>query len=325
METSPIRETGLSVTRLGLGTAPLGGLYEAVSEETAIATVDAAWESGARLFDTAPLYGMGDSEVRLGRALRERPRDEYVLATKVGRLLRPADPSDADPNWQGVPLDVAPVFDFSYDGALRSFEESLARLGVDRIDIVHVHDPDDAHDAALSGAHRALLELRDQGVIGAVGAGMNTWQALLALAREAHFDCFLLAGRYTLLDQSALPELLPECAAQGIAVLAGGVYNSGILADPEVSEPRFDYQPAAGEVVQRARRIGAVCRNHGVPLRAAALQFPSAHPAVASVVVGARSPHEAAENARLLACAIPADLWAELKDDGLLPPRAPTP
>jgi D-threo-aldose 1-dehydrogenase len=330
VERARIGRTSLSVTRLGFGSAPIGGLYEAVSEETAVATVDAAWESGVRLFDTAPLYGLGDAERRVGLALRDRPRDELVVATKVGRLLRQTDVPDptemrgGESTWRGVP-DLSPVFDFSYGGARRSLEESLERLGLDRVDIVHIHDPDSDPAGALSGAYMALRDLREEGVIGAVGAGMNQWKLLLRFAREAVFDCFLLAGRYTLLDQSALPDLLPACSAGGISIIAGGVFNSGILAAPHDLEPKFDYGRAAPEVVERARRIDAVCRSQGVPLKAAAIQFPLGHPAVASVVVGSRSPAEAAENAAMFAFPVPTGLWAELKADGLLDPEAPSP
>jgi D-threo-aldose 1-dehydrogenase len=298
------------VTRLGFGAAPIGGLYEEVGDDVAQRTVDAAWDVGIRFFDTAPLYGLGNSEHRLGRALAARPRTELVVATKVGRLLRPG--IQADPTWQGAP-DLHSVFDFSYDGALRSLEESLERLGLDRVDIVHIHDPDDHVDAALAGAYRALLRLRDEGVVGAIGVGMNQWQALLRFARVGDFDCFLLAGRFTLLDQSAADEFLPLCVDRKIAVLAAGVFNSGILADPHASSPMYDYAPAAPEVVERARRLDAVCRRHGVPLKAAALQFAGSHPAIASVLVGARSPKEIAENAELLDVPIPIELWDELR------------
>lgn len=313
----------VDVTPLGFGSAPIGGLYDAVGEDAARETVDAAWRAGIRFFDTAPLYGVGASETRLGGALRDRPRGEFTLATKVGRLLRHTG-ARADAMWQGVP-ELDAVFDFSYDGALRSLEESLERLGLNRVDILHIHDPDDHVEAALAGAYEALLRLRDEGVVGAIGVGMNQWQELERFARAADFDCFLLAGRYTLLDQSALDSFLPLCAERAIAVFAAGVLNSGILADPHVPEPRYDYRPAALEVVERACRIDAVCRWHGVPLQAAALQFPAAHPAVASVIVGARSPGEVAENAAMLDVAIGDALWDELKESGLLRADAPTP
>lgn len=295
--------TDLEVTRLGLGTAPLGGLYRDVSDEEAAALLEAAWTAGLRFYDTAPLYGHGLAERRLGAAVRSRPRDELVLATKVGRLLRGDPPG--------------PVFDFSADGALRSLEESLERLGVDRVDVLHVHDPDDHHDEALAGAYRALDGLRREGRIGAVGAGMNQWQMLARFGREAAFDCFLLAGRFTLLDQSGLDELLPLCVERGIGVIAGGTFNSGILADPRPGAP-YDYRPAPPELVERARRLGAVCERHGVPLAAAAIQFPLRHPAVAAVVVGARSAAELEEDLRLFRWEVPAALWADLGGQGLV-------
>ena len=321
--------TGLTVTRVGLGTAALGGLYDVVTEEQAEATIARAWELGIRFFDTAPLYGHGLSERRLGAALAGRPRAEFVLATKVGRLLRADAPPDDSQlsggleRWKGVPP-VNPVFDFSYDGVLRSVEESLERLGVDRIDVLHIHDPDEHHDEALRGAYRALDRLRAERTIGAVGAGMNQVAMLVRFAREADFDCFLLAGRYTLLDQSALVELLPLCRERGIAVILGGVFNSGILADPRPGAT-YDYSVAPPELVERARRLAAVCGRHGVPLKAAALQFPLAHHAVTSILVGARSVAELEENLALLRLELPADLWSDLRGEGLLEEDAPTP
>ena len=321
--------TSLTVTRAGLGTAPLGGLYEAVDDETAAVTVERAWRLGIRFFDTAPLYGHGLSERRLGRALARRPRGDFVLATKVGRLLRagaPPDPSQASgavERWQGVPP-VNPVFDFSYDGVLRSVEESLERLGLDRVDVLHIHDPDEHYAEALAGAYPALDRLRSEGTIGAVGAGMNQSELLVRFAREADFDCFLIAGRYTLLDQSALAELLPLCLERGIAVVVGGVYNSGILADPGPAA-FFDYSVAPPGLVERAERLRDVCARHRVPLKAAAIQFPLAHPAVTSLLVGPRSVAELEENLALLRADIPPALWDELRAERLLAQDAPTP
>lgn len=299
-------------------------MFEAVGDEQAAETIESAWQRGVRFFDTAPLYGHGLAERRLGRALAGHPRNDYVLATKVGRLLRadaPSDPGQAF--WHGVPP-VSPVFDFSYDGVLRSIEESLERLGLDRVDVVHIHDPDEHCDEALAGAYPALDRLRREGVIGAVGAGLNRVEPLLRFAREAEFDCFLVAGRYTLLDQTALPELLPLCLERGLAVIAGGVYNSGVLAGPSPGA-RFDYAPAPAPVLARARRLQDVCARHDVPLPAAAIQFPLAHPAVASVLVGARSAAELEESLRFLSLSITAELWADLRGEGLLPGEAPVP
>jgi D-threo-aldose 1-dehydrogenase len=305
---------GIELPRVGLGTAALGGLFEAVDAETAVSAIELAWDRGLRFFDTAPLYGLGLSERRLAGALLGRPRAEYILATKVGRLLREDAPPDPDqPFWRGTPP-VNPVFDFSFDGTLRSVEESLERLGLDRIDIVHIHDPDDHYEEALAGAFPALERLRGEGVIGAVGAGMNQVEMLIRFAREADFDCFLLAGRFTLLDQAALPELLPLCLEREIAVIVGGVFNSGILA----GGANFDYRPALPALRERAASIEAVCSRQDVPLAAAALQFPPTHPAVASILLGPRSPDQLAESLDLLELPVPATLWAELQALGLL-------
>jgi D-threo-aldose 1-dehydrogenase len=217
------------------------------------------------------------------------------------------------------------VFDFSYDGVLRSVEESLARLGLDRIDILHIHDPDEHYEAALTGAYRALDRLRAEGTIRAVGAGMNQAEMLVRFARAADFDCFLLAGRYTLLDQSGLAELLPLCAERGIAIIIGGVYNSGVLADPHGDGATFNYRPAGMRLLERARRLDAVCARFGVPLKAAAIQFPLGHPAVSVVLNGARSVAELEENAAMFRTPIPPELWAALKAEGLLPEGVPVP
>ncbi len=319
----PLGRTALTVTRFGLGTAPLGGLFEAVDEATGVGVIERAWDAGVRFFDTAPLYGHGLAETRLGKVLRQKPRGEFTLASKVGRLLRADALPEPGQSWRGTPP-VNPVFDFSYDGVMRSFEESLVRLGLERIDILHIHDPDHHHDEAITGAYRALDRLRADGAIGAVSAGMNQAEMLTRFAREADFDCFLLAGRYTLLDQVALKELLPECVKRGIAIIAGGVYNSGILADPKPGA-HYNYQTAPAELLERARRIRDVCSRHGVPLKAAAVQFPLGHPAVACVVVGCRNAAQLDESLEMFAVEIPAKLWRDLKAERLLPAQAPTP
>jgi D-threo-aldose 1-dehydrogenase len=319
----PLGRTALTVTRFGLGTAPLGGLFEAVDEATGVGVIERAWEAGIRLFDTAPLYGHGLAEMRLGKVLKQKPRDEFTLASKVGRLLRADALPEPGQSWRGTPP-VNPVFDFSYDGVMRSFEESLGRLGLDRIDILHIHDPDNHYDAALAGAYRALDRLRADGVIGAVSAGMNQAEMLTRLAREGDFDCFLLAGRYTLLDQVALKDLLPECIKRGIAIIAGGVYNSGILADPKPGA-HYNYQTAPAELLERARQIRDVCARHGVPLKAAATQFPLGHPAVTCVVVGCRNAAQLDESLEMFEFEIPPKLWRDLKAERLLPAEAPTP
>jgi D-threo-aldose 1-dehydrogenase len=321
--------TNVSISRLGLGTAPLGGLYELLSDDAAEATVRAAIRRGLRFFDTAPLYGNGTAEVRLGRILNEVPRHTVVVSTKVGRLVRSGEPDisaaiDLSQEQGGTPLyrnhlGTHCVFDFSYDGAMRSIEESLRRLEIDSVDIVHVHDPYDHVDTAIHGACSALVDLRDQGVIGAVGLGIDHPDVATRFVREADIDCVLIAGRFTLLDQQAATELLPMCLERNIAVIAAGVFNSGILAAPE-RDPHFDYAPAPPAVVARAIRIGRTCARFGVPLRAAALQFPLRHPAVTSVVVGARRPEEIEENTNSFEIDIPAELWIAMADEHGLPP-----
>ena len=313
----------MQVTRLGLGTAPLGGLFEAVADDEAHRVVEAAWKAGIRFFDTAPLYGHGLAELRLGAVLSSKPRDEFVLATKVGRLLRAGAPPEPGQAYKGVPP-VNPVFDFSYDGVMRSAEESMSRLGLDRIDVLHIHDSDDHFEEALTGAYRALDRLRSEGSIRAVGAGMNQSEMLVRFAREADFDCFLLAGRYTLLDRSGAIELLPLCAERRIAIIAGGVFNSGILADPTPGT-HYNYKAAPDELLQRAGRIKAVCERHGVSQKAAAIQFPLGHPAVQTVLTGCRSVDELNENVEAFQAPIPPAVWDELKADGLLVANAPVP
>jgi D-threo-aldose 1-dehydrogenase len=332
----PLGRTGLAVTRLGFGGASIGGLFSAVPDDEAIDTVRHAWDLGIRSFDTAPLYGYGASERRVGAALRDRPRDAFVLSTKVGRLVRDVDAIEPGADIDRQALDgredafyvrdrpVRIVFDYSADGVRRSLEESLERLGLDRVDIALIHDPDEHWHAAIDEAWPALERLRGEGVIGAVGAGMNQSAMLARFARETDMDVFLLAGRYTLLDHGALDELLPLCLDRGIAVLVGGVMNSGVLADPRPGS-RFDYAPASEEVLERARRLGEVCARHDVPLRAAAMQFPLAHPAVVSLVAGVRTPSHLDDYPAMLARAIPAALWEELRAEGLLPAHAPVP
>ena len=315
--------TQVAVTRLGLGTAPLGGLFRAADDAQAAEAVERAYALGLRYFDTAPLYGYGLAEQRLGRALRGKPREAFVVSTKVGRLLRadaPPDLSqyhDGEPFFKGTPP-VNPVFDFSYDGVMMSLEESLQRLQLERVDILYIHDPDARHQEALEGAYKALAQLRRAGTVGAIGVGMNAWEPLVRFAHEADFDCFMVAGRYTLLDQGALQELFPLCQRQGISIVAAGVFNSGILADPH-TKARFNYVPAPPALVERALRLEAVCQRWGVPLKAAAVQFPFGHPAVATVVVGCRSAADIQEIEGLCRLPIPAGLWGEMVAEGLLP------
>ena len=313
-ERKQIGETSLRVTRFGLGTVALGFLYAPVSDDDAHAAIRCARDLGLNLFDTAPLYGDGTAETRLGNIISSWPRDSYVLATKVGfdiqEGLRPLD------DWHFY---VNAPRDFSYDGVLRSLDRSLRRLRVGRIDIVHIHDADDHFEEAMNGAYRALDRLRSEGVIGAVSAGMNQAEMLARFAREGDFDCFLLAGRYTLLEQGAIDSLIPVCRLKHISVLIGGVYNSGILADPQAPVPQYNYQPASDTLVVRARRIDAICKRYGVPIKATALQFPLAEPVVAAVLCGARSAAEMQENIQMSRFPIPAALWSELKVEGLLP------
>lgn len=292
----------IELSPLGLGTAPLAGLYEAVDEETAHAVVARAWRHGVRYFDTAPYYGSGLAERRLGTALRDRPRDEFVVSTKVGRLLRPGRSDFAG----APPLEA--YFDFSYDGVLRSFAESLERLGLERVDVLLVHDPDDHYEQARDEAFRALLRLREEGAVAAIGAGMNQTEMLGRFAREVDVDCFLLAGRYTLLDRSGADELLPLCEERGIAVIAGGVFNSGVLAGGDT----YDYGPAPAGVRKRVGELRSTCARWEVPLQAAAVQFPRRHPAIASVLVGCRTPGEVDEDVALASLELPDGLWAEL-------------
>jgi D-threo-aldose 1-dehydrogenase len=329
--TDSVAVRGISLPRLGLGTAPLGGLFASVPDSQAHATVDTAWSLGIRFFDTAPLYGYGSAERRLGKALAGVPRDGYTLATKVGRLLRrvsDGDGADVDRTqmYEGQPFykdtrEAVPVFDFSYDGALRSLEESLDRLGVDRIDIVHVHDPEEHLDEAIDGACRALLELRDQGVVGAVGVGIDYCAPAVRLVEEVDLDCLLIAGRWTLLDHEALGALLPRALERQVAIIAAGVFNSGVLASPTVGAT-FDYVPCSPEILARAQRMAGVCARHGVPLKAAALQYPYRHAAVAAVVTGARSPAEISENVELAGVELPEALWEELSAECGVPELA---
>jgi D-threo-aldose 1-dehydrogenase len=354
--------TQVRVTRLGLGTVPIGGLYEPIGDAEAHALLQRSFELGIRLFDTAPQYGSGLAELRLSRVLPELPREELVVATKVGRLIRPtstpakvirvlgetvasrdasrlirasrhvfhrlrgyrAHPAPSTTAADAPDPRLGPVFDFSYDGAMRSLEESLARLKLDRVDLLYLHDPDYYFKQAMSGAYRALERLRADGTVGAIGVGMNQTAMLARFAREAQFDCFLVAGRYTLLDQTAFDDLLPICAEKGIGVVVGGVYNSGILADPRPGT-HFNYEPATRPSLDKALRIKAVCDRYHVPLKAAAIQFPLGHPAVASVLAGSRSASEAEDNAAMLRHPIPADLWEELRHEGLIGSNIPTP
>jgi D-threo-aldose 1-dehydrogenase len=316
---------GLALSALSFGGAAIGGLFEAVDEDQARRTVRRALDLGLRYLDTAPHYGLGVSERRLGEALRGVPRDTYVVSTKVGRLLRPLEPGETAPDegYAGAPA-LKRVWDFSRDGVLRSVQESLERLGLERLDIVYLHDPDEFEAQVYETGFAALAELRSQGVVRAIGAGMNQAAMLARFVRRLDLDVVLVAGRYTLLDQSALADLLPACLERDVGVVAGGVFNSGLLADPSPQAP-FDYGPAPPDLVRRAVEMQAVCEAHGVALPAAALQFPLGHPVVASVLVGARSVSEVEENARAFTTPVPDGVWAQLRSDGLLGAEIPVP
>jgi D-threo-aldose 1-dehydrogenase len=293
--------------RLGLGGGPLGGLFEPVDEETAIAVVERAWERGIRLFDVAPFYGHGRSERFVGAVLRTKPRGAFVLSTKVGRLLRPG--AGAQRSDFAETEGLAPVFDFSADGVRRSLEESLERLGLDRVDVALVHDPEDHLDQAVAEAQPALARLRDEGVVGATGVGTNSCATAVRFLRETDSDCVLLANRITLLDRSGIPDVLPHAGAA--TVIAGGVFNSGVLADPH-GEGRFEYRHAPDDVRMRALELERVCDAYGVPLTAAAIQYPLRQDGVDAVVVGVRSVAELDANLDAFALPVPAELWSEL-------------
>lgn len=320
-ETRRLGGTGIEIPRLGLGTAPLGGWPDSIDHETGIATVRRAWGRGIRYFDTAPFYGSGQAELLLSEALADVPRHSLRHSTKTGRrLVAGAEPA---PFFKGARPFHA-VFDFSADGVECSIRESRQRLGLGKPDIVFIHDPDAHQPEVIGRALPRLRRMRDAGEFAALGVGMGSVAPLIRFAEEADFDVFLLAGRYTLLDQSALDRLLPLAQERNIAIIAGGVYNSGLLIAPEEGA-MFDYAPANGAIVEKARALDATCRDFSVPLRAAALQFAAAHPAVTSVVIGARSPEEVDDTLAIARLAIPADLWRALKSRGLVRDDAPVP
>lgn len=323
-DAAPIRanrlRTGTEVSELGFGGAQLGNLYKQTTDEVSRAAVDAAWDAGMRYFDSAPHYGLGLSERRLGDALRDRPRDAYTLSTKAGRLLVPspetADQKDAEFE---VPAVVRRQWDFSAAGVRRSIEESLERLNLERIDIVYLHDPDDFGDQAVTEAFPELVRLREAGVIGAIGAGMNQAPMLARFIRECDVDVVMCAGRFSLLDGEALADLLPAAQGRGVGVVVAGVYNSGLLSSETVpDDAKFDYEPAPRELIERARRIADVCGEHGVTLPEAAIAYPLQHPAVASVVVGARTVRHVDSSVERYRANVPTALWADLQHRGLI-------
>ena len=328
-EKRPLGRTSVEVTVLGLGCATLGGHRVRVTRDKAEAIVRAAWARGVRYVDSAPFYGYGQAERCVGDALREMPRDEWVLSTKVGRLLRARTQTPAtEPYRHPLPFNTA--YDYTYDGVMRAFEDSLQRLGLARIDVLYAHDigagqHKDAHPEIMrtfrDGGYRALEELRRTGVVRAIGIGVNEREVLLEASEWGDWDAFLLAGRYTLLEQDPLDDLLPKCVQSGISIVVGAAFNTGILAGRD----SWNYRPAPPEIVARVNAIRAVCDSHGVPLIAAALQFPLAHPAVATVLPGPRNVQEMEENSKLLHYPIPPGLWADLRNVKLIHPDAPTP
>ena len=329
----------LQVTTVGLGGTGLGNMYRAVDTDAAIATVRAAYDAGVRYFDTAPVYGYGVSELRLGQAIKSLPRRDIVISSKIGYDLVPIRPEEQTPQLWAEPGNYRAEFDYSRDAVLRSIEGTLKRLDVDTVDMISIHDPDEAlHFApgedpyarsrfkeAMDGAYPALDDLRSQGVIKAIGVGINQWQMLSDFVVAGRFDYFLLAGRYTLLEQEPLASLFPLCEQRGTKIIIGGPYNSGILATGPVKGAFFNTRPAPERVLERVRRIAAVCEKHGVALPAAALQFPLGHPLVVSVIPGAQSVAELHQNLDYMRQKIPSNLWVDLKAEGLIEPSAPVP
>ncbi|MBC8642299.1 aldo/keto reductase [Caballeronia sp. EK] len=326
--------SGLETTLMGFGAAPIGNIFRPISEEDSAALIKAAWDAGVRYFDTAPMYGHGLSEARCGQGLRWYPRNEYVLSTKVGRLLKSRKRAEIDftPWVDGLPFEMR--FDYSYDGAMRSIEDSLQRLALEYIDIALIHDIDafthgnrqpEMFDAAMSGAAKALLKLRDEGVVKAVGVGVNEWQVAHEAIKRNDFDCLLLAGRYTLLEQDALDGFLPLCEERQLSVILGGGYNSGILATGAVAGAKYNYSLAPDAILERVRKIEQLCREYAVPLKAASLQFVLGHPAIPTNIPGVRTVAQLEDNLQTFRADIPSAFWDELKRRELIRQDAPTP
>ena len=325
MRTRAISGTSVTLTEIGFGAAVLGNLYRETSDQDAEEAVHAAWQAGIRYFDTAPHYGLGLSERRLGQGLKEFPRDEFVVSSKIGRLLVPnPHPSGRDTEGFAVPGDLRRERDYSRDGVLRSIDATLGRTGLDRLDVVYVHDPDDHWPQAVDEAIPTLADLRSQGVLGAVGVGMNQSPMLARFLRETPVDVVMMAGRYTLLEQNALDDALATAVAVGKNVVAVGVFNSGILSRPRPGPgARFNYEAAPPELVARANQIADICEQHGTSLPAAAIAFPLAHPCVVNVTLGMRTAAEVQQDVSLYRSRVPPGLWSDLRAVGLLRPDAP--
>ena len=327
--------TGLEVTALGFGSAPLGDIYEVLDDRVAIETVEAAAGAGVTLFDTAPLYGQGSAEHRIGTALRRRPKGSFVVSTKVGRLLTPAPGGRIKTSRFVGGLEFNVTNDYTYDAAMRSHEQSLHRLGLPAVDVVLIHDADawthgpeegpKRYREAMEGAYKALDKLRGEGVIKGIGLGLNDPGYMARYLKDGDFDCILMAGRYSLLEQPALAEVLPLAEEKNVGVMLGGVFNSGILATGPVEGARYNYTPAPPEVLDKVRKIERVCQSHGIPLATAAMHFPLGHAAVSSLALGAVSPEEVRRNVAAMATKVPAALWSDLKAEKLLEARAPVP
>jgi D-threo-aldose 1-dehydrogenase len=333
-----VGKTKLEVTELGLGGAPMGGFRATIPDAEAVKLTDDGYDAGIRYFDTSPYYGYGRSELRMGAALREKPRDSYVLSTKIGRVMhamKPGEKPPADFRENGLP-GFAPVYDYTYDGVMRSLEHSHLRLGLQKIDIALIHDVDfwttkdravleERFKTVMDSGFRALDELRKAGIIDAIGVGINESDTSTRFIKAGDFDCMLLAGRYTLLEQGALEEFLPECTKRQVSVILGGPYNSGILTGNVKAGATHDYVAAPAALIEKAQKIEAICQRHGVPLGAAAMQFPLFHPAFCSVIPGALSVAEVKENVAYMGVRIPTELWSELKREKLIDPASPTP
>ena len=326
--------TELEVTPFAFGTAPIGNIFTPIDEETSDGMIQSAWDAGIRYYDTAPMYGHGLSELRCGQSLRWKDRSEFVLSSKVGRRLVPARRSEIEfaPWNNAAPFRVE--FDYSYDGTMRAFEDSLQRMALESMDICFIHDIDvftrgdeqpEVFRTAMDGCWQALSRLRDEGAVAAIGVGVNEWEVCEAALRQRDFDCFLLAGRYTLLEQESLDTFLPLCEERGAAVTVGGGFNSGILATGAKPGAKYNYSPAPSGIMQKVEKIEAVCNAHDVPLPAAAMQFVVAHPAVPSFIAGTRTVEQLQRNLEWFSYPIPADFWSELKNDGLLRDDAPVP